>query len=56
MIAGVEAQTDYTGLAVGYVGLYQFNVRVPSVPSGDQRFEVTIDGKPMAQVLYITLE
>jgi uncharacterized protein (TIGR03437 family) len=33
--AGVPANVTYAGLAPGYVGLYQFNVVVPSVAAGD---------------------
>jgi uncharacterized protein (TIGR03437 family) len=55
-IAGVDTQVNYAGLANGFVGLYQFNIQVPSVPSGDQRVEITVDGQPLNQLLYINLE
>jgi uncharacterized protein (TIGR03437 family) len=34
-IGGVQANVTYAGLAPGYVGLYQFNVTVPSIPASD---------------------
>jgi uncharacterized protein (TIGR03437 family) len=35
-IGGIDANVDFSGLAPGYVGLYQVNVLVPdSAPSGD---------------------
>ncbi len=55
-IAGVDVPADFAGLAQGFVGLYQFNIRVPSVPSGDQKIEITVDGQPLTQELYLNLE
>jgi uncharacterized protein (TIGR03437 family) len=41
-IAGLPAQVVFSGLAPGYPGLYQLNVRVPdSVPNGSQPLVVT---------------
>jgi uncharacterized protein (TIGR03437 family) len=34
-IGGIQATVSYSGLAPNYVGLYQFNVVVPSVTTGD---------------------
>ncbi len=34
-IGGVQATVSYSGLAPNFVGLYQFNVVVPSVTTGD---------------------
>ena len=35
----------YSGLAPGFVGLYQINVQVdPAVPAGDQTLSVTAGG------------
>jgi uncharacterized protein (TIGR03437 family) len=46
----------YGGLAPGLVGLYQFNVVVPDdAPTGDAQLNVTVDGRPIEQSLYITM-
>jgi uncharacterized protein (TIGR03437 family) len=55
-IAGQDAIVEYAGLAQGYVGLYQFNIIVPSAPSGDAKLEILVDGQPLSQVLYLPLE
>jgi uncharacterized protein (TIGR03437 family) len=35
-VGGVNASVSFSGLAPGYVGLYQVNVQVPAnAPSGD---------------------
>ena len=34
-VGGVNASSSYSGLAPGLVGLYQFNVLIPSVPASD---------------------
>jgi uncharacterized protein (TIGR03437 family) len=35
-IGGVEANVNFSGLAPGYVGLYQVNIQIPdAAPSGD---------------------
>lgn len=47
------ATITYAGMAAGQVGIYQFNIVVPTIPGGDQiplRFEV--NGRPVAQSLY----
>ena len=46
-IAGIAADVTFSGLAPGFVGLYQVNVQVPAgVPSGTQEVEIIIDGVP----------
>jgi len=55
-IGGRDATIEYAGLAGGFVGLYQFNVVVPSGVSGDAKLEVTVDGVPVTQVLYLTIQ
>jgi len=50
------ATFQYDGLTPGYVGLYQFNVKVPSVSSGDQPLNVDVGGVPIGQTLYITMQ
>lgn len=56
-IGGTQATVRYQGLAPNYVGLYQFNVVVPSVPSGDS-VPVTFDlgGTAGKQTLYIAAQ
>ena len=46
-IAGIAADVAFSGLAPGFVGLYQVNVQVPAgVPSGTQEVEILINGVP----------
>ncbi|MCH7979120.1 MAG: hypothetical protein IH935_09115 [Acidobacteria bacterium] len=46
-IAGIPGEVTYSGLAPGFVGLYQVNVQVPAgVPSGTQNLEIIINGVP----------
>ena len=53
---GVAAAEADGFLAPGFVGLYQFQVKVPNVGPGDHRIELVLDGRPTAQELYITTE
>lgn len=46
----------YAGLAPFAVGLYQFNIKVPSGPTGDVPLTVNADGVSTNQMLYITLQ
>ena len=44
-IAGIAADVTFSGLAPGFVGLYQVNVQVPlGVPAGTQDVEIIING------------
>lgn len=53
-IGGVPAQVLFAGLAPGLVGVYQFNVTMPpGVADGDAAFEVTLNGVPLAQTLWL---
>ena len=50
------AQITYEGLAPGFVGLYQFDVVVPSVPDNDLvPLKLTLDTVAGAQTLYIAV-
>ena len=56
-IGGSPAQVQYQGLAPGYVGLYQFNVVVPSVASSDKvPVTFTQNGIAGTQTMYIAVQ
>jgi uncharacterized protein (TIGR03437 family) len=46
----------YSGLSVGSVGLYQFNMVVPDVPDGDYLINVNVAGMSVAQGMYLTVQ
>ena len=48
------ASVQYAGLAPGFVGLYQFNVEVPNITSGDHALVVSVSGMPVAQNVFLT--
>ncbi len=51
-IAGIPAEIQFSGLAPGFVGLYQVNARVPEgAPSGVQRLSLAIGGATANEVL-----
>jgi len=54
-IGGVPAVVNFAGLVAGSIGLYQFNVVIPSVAAGDQTIELIVDTIPNAQTLYIVI-
>ena len=43
-IGGTNAEVLFSGLAPGFVGLLQVNIRIPNVAAGDQPLVVTIGG------------
>jgi uncharacterized protein (TIGR03437 family) len=50
-------QLAFAGLVQGLVGVYQFNVVVPSnVPAGDVPLEITLNGQRLSQSLYIPVQ
>lgn len=55
-IGGTVAQITFAGLVQGLVGVYQFNVVVPSnAPSGDVPLEVTFNGEALPQALFLSV-
>ncbi|MBK5290307.1 MAG: peptidylprolyl isomerase [Acidobacteriia bacterium] len=51
------AQVVFAGMIPGLVGVYQFNVTIPTdAPSGDLALEVKLDGTPIAQTLWIPVQ
>ena len=54
-IGGVNATVEYAGLAGGFVGLFQFNIVIPSGVSGDAILSVTVNGVRLQQILYLTI-
>jgi uncharacterized protein (TIGR03437 family) len=54
-LGDVAATVEYAGLAVGSVGLYQFNIVVPTGVTGDAQLTVAVDGVSLTQALYLTL-
>ena len=49
------AQVLYAGLAPNFVGLYQFNIKVPSVSPGDYTLKVQVGSVTVSQTLFITV-
>jgi uncharacterized protein (TIGR03437 family) len=53
----VSVKPTYAGLAPNLVGLYQFNVVVPEgLAAGDIPLRVLVDGNPIAQALYLSVQ
>ena len=51
------ATVSYSGLAPGFLGLYQFNVAVPEVPDGDSQINITLGGQPLLQpAMFLTVQ
>jgi len=49
------AKVQYAGLAPGNIGLYQFNVTVPSVADGDAAINVKQNGGAVVQSLFLAV-
>jgi uncharacterized protein (TIGR03437 family) len=43
-IGGIPATVEFSGLAPGYTGLYQVNVLVPQLPSGQYPLQISVNG------------
>jgi uncharacterized protein (TIGR03437 family) len=57
LFGSTPAKLNYWGLAPTFVGLYQFNVVVPNVPSNDLTpISFTLGGAAGAQTLYTSVE
>ena len=57
MFGSTPATTQYAGLAPSAIGLYQFNVVVPNVPSSDTTpLSFSLAGVPGAQTLFIAIQ
>jgi uncharacterized protein (TIGR03437 family) len=57
MFGSTTATTQYAGLAPSAIGLYQFNVVVPNVPSSDTTpLSFSLAGVPGAQTLFIAIQ
>lgn len=55
-IGGAKTQVAYAGLTPGFVGLYQFNVVVPSVPANDKTpLTFSLNGTAGTQTLYLAI-
>ena len=55
-IGGVAAQTVYSGLSPNFVGLYQINAVIPTVPAGDAvPLTATLGGVAISRTLYIAI-
>ncbi len=56
-IGGVAASVQYAGMAVGYVGLYQFNVVVPNVAASDSvPLTFQLGSVSSSQTLYVAVQ
>ncbi|MGO9261249.1 MAG: choice-of-anchor V domain-containing protein [Bryobacteraceae bacterium] len=55
-VNGVAANLTYHGLAPSQVGVYQFNLTVPTVTAGAQPLTFTQSGTPSTQTLYLSMQ
>jgi uncharacterized protein (TIGR03437 family) len=54
-IGDVEAVVTFKGLLQGYIGLYQLNIVIPNLPSGEYKIELTVDGVKNEQDLTVVV-
>ena len=55
-IGGVPASTTFQGLTAGNVGLYQFNITVPTIAAGTHPLTFTLGGQAGTQTLNIVTQ
>jgi uncharacterized protein (TIGR03437 family) len=55
-VNGQAANLTYHGLAPSQVGVYQFNLTVPTVVTGDQPLTFTQNGVKGTQTLYLSVQ
>jgi uncharacterized protein (TIGR03437 family) len=55
-LGGTQAAVPYYGLSPSYVGLYQFNVTVPNVASGNVKLTFNLGGTAGTQTLYVPVQ
>ena len=56
-VGGLPATVSFSGLAPGFVGLYQVNLQVPQgIPSGAQEIEIIINGVPSRENVTIAVQ
>jgi uncharacterized protein (TIGR03437 family) len=55
-IGGIPAMVNYDGLAPSFVGLYQFNVVVPQVASGNVPVTFSLGGANGTQTLFLAVQ
>ena len=52
-----HATLAYSGLASGFLGLYEFYITVPpGLAAGDYQIDVTQNGSPVPQTLFLTIQ
>jgi uncharacterized protein (TIGR03437 family) len=53
-LGGTPVVVDYLGLTPSFIGLYQLNLRVPALPTGDHTLTITESGKSSSSALVST--
>lgn len=55
-IGGMAVSLPYAGLAPNFTGLYQFDVTIPTVPSGNAPLTFSLNGTAGVQTLYVAVQ
>ena len=55
-IGGMAVSLPYAGLAPNFTGLYQFDVTIPTVPSGNTPLTFSLNGTAGVQTLYVAVQ